>query len=210
MAYNELMTCILVWTAVLYVIAGVFDNYRDVKGKSRFIKPFLMPLLALWYFLACDQVQVPVLLGIFCGWAGDLFLMTKNRTMQKPGILSFLLGRLAYAYMFVHSGIVFHPAAVLVLAGYIVWIVLLFRRLKPASRKDLVVPGFIYGCVILCMSFTAFLNAMHTGSYAGWAGSLLFCVSDSNLALRGCRLTKVNLVMTTYILAQFLIVLYFA
>ena len=199
-----------VWPALLYIIAGCYDNYRDVKGQSRFIKPFLMPMLAIWYLLTADPVQLPVLSGIFFGWLGDIFLMTKNHVMQKLGILSFLLGHLAYLYAFIHGGIAFHPAAVLVLAGYVLWMVQLFRKLKPASRADLVVPGFIYGCVILCMSFAAFLNTVKTGYYTGWIGSLLFCISDSNLALRGCKLTKVNLVMSTYILAQLFIVLSFA
>lgn len=195
------MTWIILLAAL---VLGVLDNCNDAAGKGRYLKPFLMPLVMLSGFLG--GITQPLLYsGLLGGWLGDLFLMKHDEHHYLAGVLAFLLGHVCYGILFLKEGWTMPGYSLFVLLLYLGWILLLLHWLLPSIPANLLKPCILYAFVLLFMSFSAFLHACCSGCWSAWLGSLLFCVSDSLLAVRGCGKKAVNLVMTTYVLAQILI-----
>ena len=66
----------------IYTIFTTFNLYMILQKKDTersFFNVFLMPLLALFYFLAFKNHSIFIYLAIFSFWLGDIFFTKKNQ-----------------------------------------------------------------------------------------------------------------------------------
>ena len=196
---------------ILFVLAGFTDIWCAETQKKRIMKPFLMPLLALWYFLSSSGPDYRIIAGLFFGWLGDVILLKKNKKRIAAGLAAFFMGHVMYIFA------VFRPvqfslymaAGILIYSAYILLVV---RKLFPYVGRKMRIPVSIYILIISLMSFLAFVRASAYPSlpvFLIWAGSVFFVISDSILAFAFFRKKREHLVMETYLAAQLLIVLGF-
>ena len=204
--------CIL----IAYAAASVYDTISAGTGRKRVMKPLLMPIL---FLLCCVYWQdtskefvFPLLGGVFCGWLGDVFLLRKGDTWFAGGLLSFLLGYIFYAFMFLSRAAGLVPVVPEATAAgvYVGILIITAMRLVPVSPGKLKVPVVCYMGAILFMSYTALLFAAARTDF-GWlsfVGSVAFVISDLTLYVGVLRKKSDGaIVMGTYTAAQLLIAL---
>ena len=117
-----------------------------------------------------------VFLGLALGALGDLFLLGRARSFFVAGLVSFLLGHVAYVVAFASLGVSV-PEALGALLGIAVLLFMIGRWVFPHA-PDMRVPIAIYMLVIGLMCVAAIGAA---GLGAPWmipVGALLFTASD--------------------------------
>lgn len=192
-------------------------------GKSRlryFTKLLLMPLVAALYCALVDRPAPAVLAAMFCGWAGDFFMIYKHRdAFLAAGMASFGLGHILYVARIGVIAAAAQPRLFTALAGTlvpgavaIIIFVVLWRRIP----KQLRLPGLLYGLLLASLGSAAFI-ALRAGAPGGaylLAGGCLFLCSDGILAFETFRDGDSNAadvaVMLTYIAAQTLLAIGFS
>ena len=220
---------VLILRIVLLLVAlvnvyGCWSMNRRLAGVS---KVFLVPLVIAIYLskLAADAaaggtvpfaaLSIPLLIGLLCGWAGDLFLLKES--LFAAGLCAFLAGHICYIAAFLRD-LPAHPATfVLPIAAaiYLLYILWLKKRLIPYVPKEMKLPVVVYMIAIAAMSAMSLLRFSTAGEvgFAGplWTviGTVLFVASDSILAFRVFKRDVGSFmevgVMATYVGAQFLI-----
>lgn len=181
----------------------------------RITKCLLMPLLALCYALFARTFSPHVLTAILCGFFGDLVLLFRPRHWAFPaGIAAFAAGHVFYIVSFL-SVLPYAPAwywVALLAVVSIASAVFLLRYLWKGLPKKLRPPSFVYMLLIGTMASCALLFGFSGVSKFCWLaaiGGLLFVASDTTLSIDAfhhpVRYRSI-LVMSTYILAQTLIV----
>ncbi len=128
-----------------------------------------------------------LLVGLVLAALGDVYLLGSTRPMFLAGLVSFLLGHVAYAIAFSTHGL-WHVTVInftwtaavslpIAAASYIV-----FRWLKPHLTDDMRGPVFAYVFVITVMVLTAFFAV--NGGATGWilVGAIGFFLSDLAVA----------------------------
>jgi uncharacterized membrane protein YhhN len=207
--------------AILYGLIGLIELLSEFTRESfpmlhYLSKPLLMPVLLL-YFRASwsgslrERSAIIMQLAIVFSWLGDVFLMLTGEQWFIPGLGSFLVAQLLYAYLFSRDNkgwLTKNPgwiAPFVLYAGgllYLIW----------PGLGALWVPVCIYASAIMLMAVTA-LNRKGVVSQQSFQlvliGAILFVISDSFIAINkfaypfeASRLV----IMGTYISAQFLIV----
>ncbi|MHA1732426.1 MAG: lysoplasmalogenase [Promethearchaeota archaeon] len=213
----------IAFLVLFFASTGVhlYASWVENKKLSWSTKPLLMPLLALYYVTSGAAVDWLVLAGVFLGFLGDVFLLKEgDEKMFLLGLVSFLLGHLFYVAAFLLSiqagSSQVNYLALLVLLPFALYMGLYLRAMKEPVG-EMFVPVVVYASVITVMSLSALLRATAYASAGGWLvflGSLLFVASDSVLAVNAfndkVKVPKPRVItMSTYILAQFFIVLGF-
>ena len=169
-------------------------------GKSRlryFTKLLLMPLVAALYCALVDRPAPAVLAAMFCGWAGDFFMIYKHRdAFLAAGMAAFGLGHILYVARIGVIAAAAQPRLFTALAGTLVpgaVAIIIFVVLRLRIPKQLRLPGLLYGLL---------------------AGGCLFLCSDGILAFETFRDGDSNAadvaVMLTYIAAQTLLAIGFS
>lgn len=130
---------------------------------------------------AGDVHAIALIAGLVLSWWGDVLLIPAERpTVFRAGILSFLLGHVAYGVAFASGGL--HPATALVSAAVLaIPAVLVLRWLRPSVPPDFVGPVFAYVAVISTMLVCAFATGSPDRSTLV-VGALMFYVSDLAVA----------------------------
>lgn len=219
-----IVTVLRIVLAVAAVI-NVYGCWSMNKRMAGISKAFLMPLVIAIYFAAIYRsngeiilaaISIPLLLGMLCGYAGDLFLLKDS--LFTAGLAAFLCGHIFYIIAFAKD-VVWQPSTallLLVLVPYIVYILWLKKHLIPFVPKNMKAPVFVYMGAIVAMSVFAFLRFSAVGSglsaeyiFYTFLGSVLFVASDSILAMTVFKRDVGSFmevgVMITYVFAQFLI-----
>jgi len=211
MGLNVVFLIILAVVSVFYLIT-LFFKYGPLHS---ILKGCLLPLVLAVYIFGAEKILIPVVLALFFGWAGDVFLLKIGNLFSfRLGLVSFLIGHLCYIaamYNFVrpfHIPVLVCSAAAAVVIGFC-----LFKIIRP--DKEMRIPVIIYEMVILTMVIFALQVFLANEGKFGvfvFAGSLCFIVSDSLLAYDTFR-KKIRFgaffIMLTYILAQLFITLGF-
>ena len=207
---NFVLACFAVLTIVhLYACA------RQMQKLRRFTKPFLMPVLMLWYTLAAQSPSALIALALLFGCVGDFFLLHEERKKNLYlGIASFAAGHVLYLLFLLER---IQPPAwwmiALLAAVYGAGLVWSFLRIRPHAQKDMLLGSTLYAALLCCMSACTALYALSGHSALPLFGSLLFLVSDSILSsqilVKETRYGTLA-VMSTYIAAQFLLSLGFS
>lgn len=192
-------------------------------GKSRlryFTKLLLMPLIAALYCALVDRPAPAVLAAMFCGWAGDFFMIYKHRdAFLAAGMAAFGLGHILYVARIGVIAAAAQPRLFTALAGTLVpgaVAIIIFVVLRRRIPKQLRLPGLLYGLLLASLGSAAFI-ALRAGAPGGaylLAGGCLFLFSDGILAFETFRDGDSNAadvaVMLTYIAAQTLLAIGFS
>lgn len=207
---------ILLGVAAIQVTGEYFDH-----ATVRYIfKPLLMPVLGVGLYKAFNQQQNKfgnfILTGLFFAWFGDIFLMFEDHEgFFIAGLVSFLITHIFYCLAYyevwkknLRETIAF-KRPLFFLPFLIFWISLIY--ILGPHLEDMLVPVIFYSIIITLMSVLALNNLGFMGKRAFtliFTGCLLFMFSDTIIAFNKFY-TEIPLsnviIMTTYILAQFLI-----
>ena len=199
---------------LLELITGSYDSLNNLHYIAK--PAIVISLLIL--FLRTNQslskrVKNYTILALIFALLGDVLLMfvDKSEHFFTLGLVAFLVAHIMYSVLFLK-----HKHKKRKALGFIILLLLyasgLFYFLKD-GLGDMLIPVVIYMIVILSMATTAYLRKSNvtTLSYTlVFLGALSFMLSDSILALNKFYQTLPwsNIsIMTTYALAQYLIVL---
>lgn len=199
------------------VSVNLFFCFHQMEGFRRITKVFLMPCLALTYYLGCPKEKFSkiILFALLFGCLGDIFIIIKNLFIL--GVASFLLGHLLYIFIFFdETGLKNYKKHIFVfLAVCLVYFYAENKVLdyfKPALIKaGLWGPLFVYTSILAALNISSAIYAYcYTNLYSilTYLGSLIFAISDIILAQQ--LFMKYNkyhqiLITITYILGQSLI-----
>lgn len=192
-------------------------------GKSRlryFTKLLLMPLVAALYCALAGRPAPAVLAAMFCGWAGDFFMIYKHKdAFLAAGMAAFGVGHILYVARIGVIAAAAHPRLFTALAATLVpgaVAIVIFAVLRRRIPKQLRLPGLLYGLLLASLGSAAFI-ALRAGAPGGaylLAGGCLFLCSDGILSFETFRDGDSNAadvaVMLTYIAAQTLLAIGFS
>lgn len=204
---------------LLDVMADLVAVYLNCTSLRYFTKSLLMILLLVWflsYYLQDRRGRMLITWALIFSCGGDVFLLFtgNNEIFFMAGLVSFLVAHIFYLLFFLRvkkqnrPGKPWNPIVVFLM---LIYIAVLFYILKPGAGP-LKVPVLVYASVLGAMLLAA-IHAFHFPAQLSGAfcvtGAMLFVVSDSLLALDKFHesfKTAPLLVMTTYCLAQLLLV----
>ncbi len=213
-------------SALFLAILEWIGEHKRIRWLIYLTKPLVLLTLLIWIEaqirlsgFAHAGFGTPLgwfLVGLVCCLIGDIFLMLPERFFLV-GLVAFLLGHIAYILGF-QWGI--PPQRALVPAILMAAIIILVsatvyqklaQGLRASGKNRMILPVFIYACVISYMLFAALSTLLIHDWYFAAAlpasfGALLFYISDILNAwhrfveeLPAGRLK----IMSTYHLAQF-------
>lgn len=206
---------------ILFILISLFNllgNKFNLIFLRVITKPLLMPSLLLFYIMSSDEQNYLIILALICGFLGDVFIMLKNKLkFFILGLFSFLVGHIMYILAFIQSTSFYSKVPawyILIIIPYLILGILVMKKILPQVGK-LKIPVIIYMLVLIFMSFSSFSRLWDFNGLALWLpiiGSLLFVISDTILAFNAFDYKIKNSgfkIMSTYIFAQFIIVLGF-
>lgn len=205
---------LILW--ILFVIVTTIElltQIFDWETLNMIVKPLLMPTLVIFFILSIkkkSKLANLVILALFFSWAGDVLLLYKvDNRFFLPGLISFLITQIIYVYVFYKSSEGFKPKIFTYSTGFLLIIYgLLLDFMMWSSLGKMKIPVTVYTMVILMMGLSALFRKAMGSSYV-LIGAILFIASDSILAVNKFYEPVYAAgfwVMSTYILAQFLIV----
>jgi uncharacterized membrane protein YhhN len=194
---------------IVFFIVLVVEIYFSTTHQNtlvKFTKPLLMPLLMLLAF-QLNIKERNLFIALFFSLLGDVFLMFSGELNFILGLGSFLLAHVFYILLFKNQ---FNFSLFKVLP-FAAATFSYFLFIKNGIDQNLLIPVGIYCIVITLMGILAAGRKTNKVSYnLVLIGSILFIISDSIIAFNKfhSQLTASSFwVMSTYGLAQFLIIL---
>lgn len=208
---------IIFFLALLSEVAVLFFELQNLQIIT---KPLLMPILLVYFWANSRRLSSPkylIILALVFSWFGDIFLLfeKQNPRLFIFGLGSFLFAHLCYIVYFnqirKQNGVSF-SLKILPTLGVLIYVAALFILLAP-NIKNLQIPVLFYALTLAAMllsSFHAFDFKKHDFGKICVAGTMIFVVSDSLLAInrfyQPFEFANI-LIMLTYAVAQFLITL---
>lgn len=196
------------WIILLYALVGlgIIGSVEEWAVPYHFFFPFkvaIIPVLLLG--IGWQRVKLPWLwLALFFSWIGDIAI----HFSFVSGVASFLLAHLAYTYGFYQKRE--RPVRPRWWAFFALpmYIGVLLGILLPHT-DEMTIPVLVYTLVMSAMLIAAMYVKPSRGKWTLIIGAMLFVVSDSVLAINRFAYPFEGahvLVMTTYMLAQLLMV----
>lgn len=203
-----------------FITASVIHLYASYKANKKLraqTKPFLLLFLLGWYCCSAEAPSAVIILALLFSWLGDVLLIPEGKDWFTAGGISFMISHAFFAAAY-SKNIVFSavPVWVIVLAALVYFTLsfLIFKSLKPHLSKALSYPLFFYLMIngtMNCFALFQLVSKPCLASALTFFGATQFFVSDTVLFYvrfnKNGRLKTHFLVMLTYILAEFLIVL---
>lgn len=206
---------ILIIFVVISLLNLTFEGIKFKLGRH-LTKPLLMPLLILFYLFNVSSPNNYIIIALVCGFLGDVFLMWPSKqTFVLAGLLSFLMGHIFYIIIFLNSTQFLNTMPfyfLIFLLPYLLLGLYVIKKLLP-FMKSMKIPASIYMSILIIMSFTSFTRIFSVPFLSFLLtsiGSLYFLLSDTILAFdlfKSPQKCNNFYIMSTYILAQFLIIL---
>jgi uncharacterized membrane protein YhhN len=208
--------------SVIYFFLGI--TCIMVMNQSSFwpgfiAKALIIPALIILFLINLNPsdsgLHIYMIAGLFFSWAGDVVLeFTGNNAMFfMIGLGCFLLTHITYFIVFARTkgkNSILRNRVYLLLPVIAYGIVLISYLYSGLS--DMSIPVIIYTVAILAM-LTGAINRIEKvqriSFYLVTAGAILFVISDSTIAIDRFRVhfeSAQTLIMSTYIIAQYLIV----
>lgn len=199
---------------VCFFLFTLFDlSQVYTEGAYRFVSKPMIMISLIGYFLSqmksrllVDRTQLIFLIALCAAFAGDVLLLFEDKFMF--GLIAFLIMQVLYSISFLRNyksrnGV--HVFGIILIALCSI----IFFQLWP-MLEDLRIPVLIYIIAIAFMAYSAFARDQKSSGYwMVFGGTVLFLISDTALALdqfmQDIDVGKIT-VMTTYAMAQFLIV----
>lgn len=206
--YNTFILIVFITVSIL----NIMFNYRNNLKGIYLTKPLIMPLLILYYITLTQNINFIIIGALIFGFLGDVFLLDSKNHFTK-GLLSFFCGHILYIVAFYLNFTIkgvkgFYFAFIIF---YLFYALLLVKGLFPylGSMKIL---GTMYMSTIMVMSFISLLMMLQSftiNTVLIFLGSIIFIISDSVLAFDTFKEKYAYsgvIIMSTYITAQFLII----
>lgn len=171
--------------AVIYLAAGRMEGAYALRVITKAI-PVLM--MALWVsgLRVKGRYQLAIMIGLLLCALGDILLEFSEATFLF-GLIAFLLGHVAYIVAFLQDSRKLYPFRGAAVYGY--GAVAMAFLLYAGSLGGMLIPVQVYILVITTMLWRAASRVGVPGiprfsAWAGFAGAILFVISDSLLAFR--------------------------
>jgi uncharacterized membrane protein YhhN len=206
-------------------VAGVFAGILlHLKWLDYLCKPLIMISIGGYFLQNSKKIDKKTvrfaLIAFLFSLFGDIFLMFTGEGMMffMLGLGSFLVAQIGYIFLFRHTLKLFGNQSYirknpLLLIGYLVFGGIVYYLLFNQLDIVLKIVVLVYMLALLGMSAMAlnrFKSVSSVSFYLVFAGSVLFVISDTLIALDKFFSPIPNdrlLVMSTYIAAQFLIMM---
>ena len=209
--------------ALFFIVLGI-HLYASLKKNQKLrniTKPFILLTLLAWYLLVCDKPSTTLIIALVLSWLGDVLLIGPGIKWFTAGGISFMIGHFFFMISYYEVGPEYWNLNVLPLLVivFLVLVIYIFNKLKPHLPKPLFIPMAAYLLINGLMNCTAigrmiasiYFTANPLPGIITCIGALLFFISDSTLFFvrfkKDSRLKTHFLVMLTYSLGEFLIVL---
>jgi uncharacterized membrane protein YhhN len=199
---------------LIYFLIGfsaIFFEYTLQKSMQIIFKPLICFSLILFLI---DNKQFKNFLSIYialiCGLLGDFLLIFPQYFVF--GLIAFLFGHIMYTYSFIRQNEIrvhLNKFVTRFIISLVIVYLLLFYDYIKLNLGGLKLPVLIYMIVISLMFISAYFRKRVDGYYYVIIGAAIFIVSDSLIAINkfvSPFLYSNELVLITYIFAQFLIV----
>ena len=204
----------------VFIVSTAVHLYASIRKDTRtrnISKPFILLALLGFYLSAARSVSMAVVLALIFSWIGDVLLIPNGVKWFTAGGISFMISH-AFFIAGYWKDIAFSRIPVLLAAALAVFflctVTFIFSKLKPHLPKALFYPMFLYLLIngaMNCFAIFRCVSVTTTATIITAVGAALFFVSDSTLFFvrfnKGGRLKTHFLVMLTYSLGEFLIVL---
>lgn len=192
--------------------------FLDKDEIAWFLKPFLLPFLMLAvHFHKNFGTKNMLLAALTMSWIGDIILLfaDKGELYFIAGLIAFLISHICYIILFSKQLNVYLKKSKFLywvgITAITLYLTVMMLVLLP-SLGDLKIPVFMYALTIsimLLFAFKGFLNWNKPSNSHILIGAIVFVASDSILAFDKFYAPVQHsalLIMTTYLVAQFLIV----
>jgi uncharacterized membrane protein YhhN len=213
---NTVISIIYFLTGAICIILLNRSAFWPGFVSKLLIIPVLIILFLANLYPLSDKLQKIMLMGLFFSWAGDIVLKFSgnNNGFFILGLLCFLITHLLYLIVFFIT-----PGKNTMLNNRIYFLIpviiygLVIVSYLYAGLAEMKVPVILYTIIILAM-LSAAINRMHkvnkVSYYLVLAGAILFVISDSSIAINKFSHPFESsgiIIMSTYIVAQYLIVI---
>lgn len=172
----------LTWMAVLGLLVSEYSGSRSGVWMTKPLAATGFLAAALVSGALASTYGTWILVGLALSLLGDVLLIPReSKSAFRAGVLSFLLGHVAYAIAFLIRGV--SPLAVVLAAVVLIgpaWVVL--RWLRPNVGPDMRVPVHAYVGVISVMVVLAVGTVAAHGGTNILVGALMFYFSDLAVA----------------------------
>ncbi|MEN8229170.1 MAG: lysoplasmalogenase [Bacteroidota bacterium] len=212
----SLLLHLLLAVIVFVELTGRFTDNINLEYP---VKPLIMIWMALYFLIYKNKKEItpPVLIAFFFSWLGDNFLMfsPKSELLFYAGVGGFFFAQLTYIYIFAKysekGGKGYLQKNLVTGLLFIAYVAGIYYLLYPGLEGIMKPVILVYALSLMGMSMMA-LNrhgrVNHLSFILVFAGSLLFLISDSMLAINKFY-EEFSLagfwIMLTYIAAQYLI-----
>lgn len=202
----KIFTTIYFTISILEIIFGITHYQVGVF----LTKPLIMISIMIFYFFQTkNQLKSQdklMLIAFFFSMLGDTFLMFQKEQYFMFGLGSFLITHLFYIFVFSRNRL---KANLIARISLLSFSVLMLFILQNHISNSLLIPIVFYMITITIMSISASERITNTESYRlVFMGAILFVLSDSLIAIDKFVMPipfPTFLIMSTYILAQYLI-----
>lgn len=181
---NTTRLMILMGISAISVIFYLFaDSKKIAKGRvlGKMTAASCFIILALLMGASQSTFGQIMMAAFFFCWLGDLFLLSREQKWFLSGLVSFLIGHLAFTFAFYQRGIetkaILFPTLCVIFSGLLIGYWLL-----PKVSKEMKVPVLVYMIAIITMVVCAFGTHHHTSNGTIPLAALVFMVSDIYVA----------------------------
>ena len=197
---------------LIFVISTAIHLYASIKSNKPLrdkTKPFILLSLLGFYCFSVNKIEITVVLALVFSWLGDILLIPKGIKWFTAGGIAFMISHFFFilSYNKTINFDVINPAIIVVLAIFFIVIVsFIFSKLKEHLPKPLFYPMYLYLLIngtMNCFAVFRLLTSMDLGGIITVIGAALFFVRFK----KNCLLKTHFLVMLTYSIGEFLIVL---
>ena len=144
-----------------------------------------MPALLVYYLVAAEQILFPVIAALIFSWAGDVFLIKKDKQIFfKLGLAAFLVSHIFYIIAFLILAKSVNTLALIISIVIAVPMGLAILKLLNAD-PPMKIPVAAYAVVIILMSMTALqlmLARPGLGGIIVFSASVVYIFSDTFMA----------------------------
>jgi uncharacterized membrane protein YhhN len=212
---TRILTSIYVIIGLAFISSDYYPEIIPSLALKTLIIPVLMVVLIVNVRLRENKMHGLMLAGLFFSWAGDIILEIpgNNPGIFIAGLACFLIAQIMYFTVFTITpgrGVITGSRWYLLIPVIVAGIMLVGFLYKDLDGMRF--PVIMYATVILTMVAGAINRLEKVNRTSYWlvlAGAILFLISDSSIAINKFshpfRLSGM-LIMSTYIIAQYLIV----
>ena len=204
---------------IFFIVTGIhlYASLKQDKPLRNKTKPFILLSLLAFYCLSAEPILVTVVLALIFSWLGDVLLIPNGLKWFTAGGISFMISHFFFVvtYARLTDPEKINKAVLIILpVVFIIATAVIFKKLRPYLPKALFWPMLLYLLINGSMNCFAWFRSMSSPGPAAVItalGALLFYISDTSLFFvrfnKDGRLQTHFLVMLTYSLGEFLIVL---